>query len=175
MPASCLHVWARDFRKQSWQSILEFELLSYEMAHVKEWCCFMASALLCFLRQAMKIVTYGPSHFCFCSCLSAILTLDLEMSCGKSNTRKHIGEVGSGQDERHQGKWKSSKSLVLVLRSWSWWLIPITLCQKPSHVFWHIVSYGKRDTENVFEEGFSYCKCSQSSVKRHGCLPPLFI
>lgn len=130
-------------------------------------------------RQAMKMVTCGSSqsdHFYFCSCgLSAVSTLDLEMSCGKSNTRKHIGEVGSGQDEGHKGKWKSSKSLVVVLRSWSWWLIPIISCQKPSHVFWCIVSYEKRDTGNVLEKGFSYCKCSQSSVKRHGCLPPLFI
>lgn len=130
-------------------------------------------------RQIMKMITCASSqnyNFSFCSCgLNAVLTLDLEMSRGKSNKRKHRGEVGSGQDEGQKGKWKSSKSLVLMLRSWSWWLIPITSCQKPSHVFWHIVSYGKRDTGNMFEKGFSYCKCSWNSVKRHGCLPPLFI
>lgn len=67
------------------------------------------------------MVTCGSSqsdHFYFCSCgLSAVLTLDFEMSCGKSNKREHRGEVGSGLDEGHKEKWKSSKSLLLVLRS----------------------------------------------------------
>lgn len=34
VPNSYLHIW-RDFLKQSWQSFLEFEVLSYEIAHVK--------------------------------------------------------------------------------------------------------------------------------------------
>lgn len=63
------------------------------------------------------MVTCGSSqsdHFYFCPCgLSAILTLDLEMSCGKSNTRKHIGKLVLG-------RMKGTRENGRAVNPWFW-------------------------------------------------------
>lgn len=160
VPVSHLHICSpwRDFLKHSWQSVLECEMLSCEMAHVKEWCCFMAWALLHFWKTGYE------NGYLWLLPEWSFLLLPLWSKCNidfgpwdvlwKVKYKKTHRKVGSGEDEGDKGKWKSSKSLVLVLRSQSWWLVPITSCQKPSHVFWHIVSYGKGTQRMCLKKDF---------------------
>lgn len=81
------------------------------MAHVKEWCWFMAWASLHFWKTGFE------NSYLWLLPEWSFLILLLWSKCRtdfgpwdvlwKVRSKKHIGEAGSGQDEGQKGKWKN--------------------------------------------------------------------